>query len=146
MGRQQSAYVYGNVALKPDIRRQLEEKPQKHLSNEARKNREKAHLMSLGYVLFLSAALICAGVILIDYIQLQSSITTITEQISDMELELNNLKTENNETLNRINGSIDMEEVKRIAIGQLGMTYAAEGQIESYESEEIDYLRRVSGN
>lgn len=43
----------------------------------------------------------------------------------------------------RITNSIDLEEIRRIAIGELGMTYAKEGQIESYSSEGNDYMRRA---
>lgn len=41
---------------------------------------------------------------------------------------------------------IDLEEIKRVAIGELGMTYAQEGQIVEYENEEGDYMRRVTGS
>lgn len=140
----QNAYIYGNAVPKQNIDWQIEEAPKKHLSNEARKNREKAHHMSLGYVLFLVAALCCAGVILINYIQLQSSLTNMSEYLTTQERRLNTLRVDNDETLNRINSSIDMEEIKRIAIGELGMTYAKEGQIETYTTEGNDYLRRVA--
>ncbi len=140
----QGSYIYGNAAPKLDIERQLEEAPKRRLSNEARKNREKAHHMSLGYVLFLAAALCFAGMILINYIQLQSELTNMAEYLTVQERQLNTLRVDNDETLNRINSSIDMEEIKRIAIGELGMTYAKEGQIESYTTEGNDYLRRVA--
>lgn len=140
----QGDYIYGNAVPKQDIRRQLEEAPKKRLSNEARKNREKARHMSLGYVAFLVAALCLAGMILINYIQLQAGITNMAETLTTKERQLNNLKVDNDETLNRINAGIDMEEIKRIAIGELGMTYAREGQIETYSNEGNDYLRRVA--
>lgn len=140
----QNQYIYGSAVPKQDIGRQLEEQPRKRLSNEARKNRDKAHHMSLGYVLFLAAALCCAGLILINYIQLQSSLTNMSETLTAKERELNTLRVDNDETLNRINSSIDMEEIKRIAIGELGMTYAKEGQIETYTTEGNDYLRRIA--
>ncbi len=136
-------YVYGNVALQPDIRRQLEEEPRRKLSNEARKNRDKAHHMSLGYVAFLVAALCLAGLVLVNFIQLQSEITNMAETVADKELQLNSLKVDNDEVLNRINGSINMEEIREIAIGELGMVYAQEGQIEKYSFDEFDYLRYV---
>ena len=46
-----------------------------------------------------------------------------------MESELNSLKLSNDEEYSRITSNINLEEVKRIAIGELGMTYAAEGQV-----------------
>lgn len=54
-----SAYIYGNTAHKLNVQRQLEQEPRRQLSHETRKNREKARHMSLGYVVFLMAALVC---------------------------------------------------------------------------------------
>lgn len=37
-----------------------------------------------------------------------------------------------------------MEEVRRIAIQELGMKYAEEGQIVTYESESSDYVKQLA--
>jgi hypothetical protein len=50
----------------------------------------------------------------------------------------------NDEDYNRIISSVDLEEIRKIAIGELGMTYAKEGQIITYENAGNDYMRRVS--
>lgn len=139
-----NAYVYGNTARKIDVTRQIEGPKRRVLSTEVQVNREKAKHMNLGYVLFLIAALAAAGVILISYIRVQSEITTMTEYIAKQEKVLNNLKISNDEMLTRIDSRLDLEEVKRVAIGELGMTYPEEGQIISYEAVNYDYTRRVS--
>ena len=64
------------------------------------------------------------------------------EQIASLESRLNNMRLANDEELVRINNSIDLEEIKRIAIGELGMTYATEGQIINYTNESSDYVRQ----
>ena len=52
-GRAQSSrYIQGSAVRKLDVTREIEQSPKKKLSNTARKNREKAEHMSLGYVLF----------------------------------------------------------------------------------------------
>lgn len=138
------SYVYGNTARELSIQRQLEEEPRNHeLSHRARKNRDKAKHMSLGYVAFLVAASVVAGAILMNYVQLQSDMTKLANQVAKKESELNSLKLSNDEEYSRITNSIDLEEIRRIAIGELGMTYAKEGQIESYSSEGNDYMRRA---
>ena len=38
---------------------------------------------------------------------------------------------------------VDLEEIKEIAMGQLGMIYAKEGQIETFLSEDSDYVRQL---
>ena len=138
------SYVYGNTARELSIQRQLEEAPKNHgLSHRTRKNRDKAKHMSLGYVAFLLAASVMAGAILMNYVQLQSDMTKLANQVAKKESELNRLKLSNDEEYSRITNSIDLEEIRRIAIGELGMTYAKEGQIESYSSEGNDYMRRA---
>jgi cell division protein FtsL len=136
-------YIYGNTARDIDVVRRMGEEPRK-LSNEARKNREKAHHMSFGYVVFLLAALLVSAMILIHYIQLQSEFTNSTKEIALLESKLNDLKLSNDEEYNRISSNIDLEEIRRIAIGELGMTYAQEGQIITYSNVGADYMRKVA--
>ena len=38
---------------------------------------------------------------------------------------------------------MDLEEIKRIAIQELGMQYAEEGQIISFASESNDYVKQM---
>ncbi|NLL79677.1 MAG: cell division protein FtsL [Clostridiales bacterium] len=139
-----NTYIYDNTARELDVRRAMEEAPKKKLSHTARKNREKARHMNLGYVLFLTMALGVTGIILIGYIRLQSDITASVKNISRLESRLSTLKMENDEELSRIESSIDLGEVKRIAMEELGMTYAEEGQIVEYSSEGSDYVRQVA--
>lgn len=136
--------MYDSTARALEVRRQLEEEPRKQLSHVARKNRDKAHHMNPGYVLFLMGALCICAYVLINYLQLQSDITTKVKNISKLESELNTMQLTNEENYNRIISSVDLEEIRKIAIGELGMTYAQEGQIITYENAGRDYMRRVS--
>ncbi len=145
-GGNRGEYVHGNTVRKFDIQEQWEQAPVKKPHPVIRKNREKARHMSAGYVLFLAAALCVAAFVLVNFIQLQSDLTTLTKTVADMESELNGLKLSNDEEYNRIVSSIDLEEIKRVAIGELGMSYAEEGQIVEYEDKEGDYMRRVTGS
>lgn len=141
--RRRQYYTEGNTARQLDVRRINENEPRRRLSNEARKNRERAYHMDMGYVLFLALALFVAGYVLIGYIQMQADLTAQVESIAALESRLNNLRLANEEELTRINSSIDLEEIKRIAIGELGMVYAAEGQIINYTNEGSDYVRQL---
>lgn len=137
-------YIYGNTVPKLDVLRQLEEPQKKRLSHEARRNREKARHMNFGYLVFLAAALCACGMILINYVQMQSELTNRTNSVAKLESRLNMLKLENDEKYNRITSNIDLEEIKRVAIGELGMTYAKEGQVIMYQNSGSDYMRRMS--
>lgn len=137
-------YVYGNAVRVLDEGIDTAGKQRRRISNSARKNRERAYHMNFGYVLFLAGALVAAGFILVGYIGLQSDITGIIKEISGLESQLNNLKLDNDETYSRITSNIDLDEVKRIAIQELGMKYAEEGQIITFSGESSDYVRQVS--
>lgn len=137
-------YIQGNTVQKLDVQRQMKEPPRKKISNSTRKNREKAFYMNFPYVMFLASALVVMGIVLSGYIRLQSGITRTVEHISALEGELNELKLSNDEEYSRITSSVDLEEIRRIAIGELGMRYAKEGQIIGYSTEGSDYVRQFS--
>ena len=139
-----SRYIQGSAVRKLDVTREIEQSPKKKLSNTARKNREKAEHMSAGYVLFLSLALLATGCILVGYIKLQSDITNSIKNIARLETQLNDLRLANDEEYNRITSRVDLEEIRRIAIQELGMQYAKEGQIVTFESENNDYVKQIA--
>lgn len=138
-------YVEGSAA------RQLKERPVparrgSELHPVVRKNREKARYMNARYLVFLMAALCVCTYILVNYIQLQAELTNVTRSVAKKESQLNNMRIANDENYNRIAGSLDLEKIKSIAIGELGMVYAKEGQIVLYTSEGNDCMRQVVQN
>lgn len=137
-------YVQGNAVRKVQPVRETPERPKRRVSNSVRKNRERAKHMSAGYVLFLSAALIATGIILVYYIGLQSDITNSVKHIATLERQLNDLKVANEENYSRISSNVDLEKIRRIAIQELGMQYAKEGQIISFASENNDYVKQMA--
>lgn len=145
-----NVYVQGNTATRRQVEtRRLHEVPAerqvpvKKTGHAVRRNREKALYMNAGYILFLVAAMVAAAVILTGYLTLQSDITNSIKNISRMESRLNELKLENDENYSRITSSVNLDEVKRIAIQELGMSYAKEGQIVIFDGEGSDYVRQT---
>ena len=138
-------YVYGNTARKlnnPGINIERE-MPLHELKRSQAKRR--AHRMSFGYLLFLSLAVLATGIILTWYITLQADITSSVKKVSALEAQLNTLKQDNDEAYNKAVSSLDLEEIKRIAIGEYGMTYATDGQIVTYSGGSgNDYVRQVA--
>lgn len=137
-----AGYVQGSTARQLSPVRKIKE-PERRTSNIVRKNREKARHMNPGYVLFLVAALTAAGFILIGYIRLQADIVGSMNHIASLENELNDLRLSNAEEYSRIESSVDLEKIRQIAMGELGMTYASEGQVITYSSQGSDYVRQV---
>ena len=143
--RAQDTYVVGNTVRKLNVAQELQNPvQQKPVNHAVRKNREKALYMNLGYVLFLVAALVSAAIILIGYIQLQAEITLSVKNIAAMESELNDLRLTNEEDYARAASSVDLEEIRSVAIGELGMRYAKEGQIINVSGEGNDYVRQLA--
>lgn len=143
--RVQDAYVVGNTVRKLNVVEELQNPvQQKPVNHAVRKNREKALYMNLGYVLFLVAALASAAIILISYIQIQAEITLSVKHIASMESELNDLRLTNDENYARAASSVDLEEIRSVAIGELGMRYAKEGQIINVSGEGNDYVRQLA--
>ena len=137
-----SPYITGNVVPKLETVRELEQ-PLRRQNVTVRRNRDREKYMNLPYVLFLSCAMIVMGIMLIGYLQMQSEMTVSVRRIATLESQLNDMRLNNDETLERINSSINMDEVKRIAVEELGMTYAKEGQVVSISGEGSDYVRQL---
>lgn len=135
-------YIDGSAVKKIDVRREIEAAPRKRPDHAIRRNRDKAAYMNLGYVAFLAMALCLAAVVLIGYIRLQAENTTALETIAQKESELNSMKLANDEEYSRILSSVDLEYIKDVAINELGMQYAEEGQIVEVETQGDDYVRQ----
>lgn len=151
MGTQYQYYnddqFFDDFQHKAALRRKIDtllEEPRKKPNHAVRRNREKAIHMNVGYALFLVGALVLAAVILIGYINLQSDITGSVKNLSKMKSQLHTLRQENDEYEAKINRSVDLEEVRRIAICELGMKYASEGQIIQVEGGGDDYARKYA--
>lgn len=121
-------------------RRQTPETGRAH----ARRRIIKAAPMNKGYIAVMAAAVLTACGLLMSYVKMQSDITNHINTISSLESRLNELKLSNDETYTKIMSSINLEEIKRIAVNELGMKYAKEGQVVQYTGEGNDYVRQYS--
>lgn len=142
--RQEAHYIHGSAARRLWPQEERRERQKRKANHAVRKNRDRAKHMNAGYVLFLSAALVAIGLILVYYIGLQSDISGSVKRIASLERRLNEITVENDETYNRILGSVDLEKIRRTAIQELGMQYAKEGQIISFASETNDYVKQMA--
>lgn len=134
-----SPYMQDNMAY--SLQEELNSQP--HISSAAtRHNRDKAKHMNIGYVVFLTFALLLCAVILINYIHLQASVILHINEITRLETELNTLKRSNDEEKNRLESNIDLDYIRQIAIGELGMVYANEDQIILYKTQMHDSMRK----
>ena len=79
-----AAYVYGNTVRKDNVAVQSPAK-QKEVSQRVRANRSKAMHMSKGYVAFLAIAAVVVLFACMQYLQLQSEITSRSNHITALQ-------------------------------------------------------------
>lgn len=138
-------YVRGNVVTKPEEPLHRHEKsPErpKKTSRQVRRNRKLAFDMNSAYVIFLAVAAVMALVVCVNYIELQSRITSRSKNITAMQEELAKLREENNTKYNAVMDSVNLDEIRDRAINELGMVYASPDRIVGYESPATDYVKK----
>lgn len=114
------------------------------VSPSARRSRERALSMNLGYVTFLTVAAVISVLMCVNFLQLRANGTRLQKEVTALETQLNAKVLENDSDYNRIMTNVDMEHVKDVAMNQLGMVYAKKSQIITYEIDENDYVRQYS--
>ena len=147
-----NTYIDGNVIChvqavperKTDRRSREQSQRRAEISRQARRNREKALRMNVPYVSFLTAVSVATVFVCVNFLQLQSEGISYRNKIASLESQLTELKLANDNAYEEAVSSVDMEEVKRIAVNELGMTYADEGQIILYNNQEGDYIRQYA--
>lgn len=131
--------IEGNNALK--VNREFEQAP---LHNPTPKVHAKNAPINFGYVFVMLVAITLMCGTLIMYVNMQADIINRVNNIASMEKELNTLRLANDETYTKIVSGVDLEKIKYIAITELGMTYAGEGQVITYSGNESDYCIQYS--
>ncbi|MDO5345038.1 MAG: hypothetical protein Q4E91_04780 [Lachnospiraceae bacterium] len=137
-----STYVDGNTIRKLQTEPRQQKRQNSRTSSATRKNRERALQMNFSYVLFLTVAAVVTVMVCINYLKLQSESTALQKEVTSLSTQLSELKLENDSKYNRIISSVDLEEVKDVAMNELGMVYASESQIKTYDSAESDYVKQ----
>ena len=146
-GMPSSSYVDGNTVRKLSPAPQQAEpvrkvREQERRSRRTRRNRDRALYMDGPYVFCLTVAAIATLFLCMNYLRVQSSITTRVHNIESLELQLENLKSENDALQTRIETSVDLEHVYKVATEELGMVYANKDQILLYDKTESEYVRQ----
>lgn len=138
----ENTYVDGNTVRKVQAAPKQQHQKRSRTSSATRKNRERALQMNLSYVLFLTAAAVMTVVVCINYLKLQSESTALQKEVTSLGTQLSEMKLENDSEYNRIISSVDLEQVKDVAMNELGMVYASESQIRTYDSAGSDYVKQ----
>ena len=117
-------------------------KQQHQLSREAQRNREKAMGMNRGFVVFLAVVSVAILFCCINYLRYKSEITGKISNVASLEAELAELKEDNDAYYSQVTSNVDLDQIKKIAIGRLGMKYPSEEQTVTYTTEGSSYVRQ----
>lgn len=139
-------YIYGNTVRKPEVvpkrREEVVPKTPKRVSKQVRKNRKSALHMNASYVVFLTIAAVAALFVCVYYLQLRAELTSRSNNITAMQQELADKKEVNNTKLNNAMDSVNLEEVRKKAIEELGMAHATPEQIITYKNQADNYVKK----
>ena len=134
------AEVQGNVA------RQLYAVPQRRENIDGpvelpRRNRKQVRsTLSIPYCIFLTVACVLTLALGSYYLQQQALSTSSQKKIASLESQLAEMKKVNADELNRIETSVNLEEIRDIAINELGMVYATEENVVLYKNTTQNYV------
>lgn len=112
------------------------------LSKEAQKNREKANRMNRNFAVFLGVLGVVVVFTSTNYLQLKTECTSKRSQVASLESQLAELREENDAYESQVTSNVDLERIRKIAIGRLGMQYPSSQQTESYTTEGGSYVRQ----
>lgn len=130
--------VQGNVVRK--IYTEPKERIQRPTRRLHKKRRQEGIVLSVPYCLFLAAACICTLILGSYYLQQQALATSSQKNIASLESDLTEMKKVNEDNLNRIETSVNLEEIRNIAINELGMVYATEENVVLYKNTSRNYV------
>ena len=78
----------------------------------------------------------------VKYLRYKSEITAKMSTVASLEEELASLKEDNDAYYSQVTSAVDISEIKKKAIGELGMKYPSEDQIQTYTTEGNSYVRQ----
>lgn len=126
--------------------RQLYEVPQHHeraarpVEVRRRNRKPERTTLSIPYSIFLAAACVLTLLLGSYYLQQQALATSSQKKIATLEGTLAEKKKENADELNRIETSINLEEIRDVAINELGMVYATQDNVVLFENIGENYV------
>lgn len=138
-----TGYVYGTTVRKP-VYEEPPKKPKKRKATKTSKKMNKKKSSSLGQMIWLIFALFISGNILLGYLEVQADYMIQLRKMESLKNTLNIITTANKDEENRINASISLDDIKRVAIEEFGMRPASEKQILYYETTGSDYVRQLA--
>jgi cell division protein FtsL len=130
--------------VKEDPREAERRRKERIRKNAARRNRERAMHMNRGYVAFLTLCVMISVFCAFTYVKLQADVTYNMKHIASLKEQVADLKADNDANYKRITTSVDLNQIKEVAMNELGMSYATEEQVVYYTIDNTNFMDQYS--
>lgn len=132
--------VQGNVARQMYAVPERRENPQGPVAVPNRRRKQERTTLSIPYCIFLTVACVLTLGLGAYYLEQQALSTSSQKKIASLESQLAELRKVNADDLNRIEISVNLEEIRDIAINELGMVYATQENVVLYKNTSQNYV------
>lgn len=129
-------YTSGNAARKYYEEPEYERK--EYVVPSKRPNR-RVHVSPFYGIMVIGAIMVMAFVA-VGYVSLQSQVTNLRKEKGQLSNQYENMKLANDLYYEEMISKIDLKEIERIAVEELGMKMAGEGQVMTYSNDFDDYV------
>ncbi len=121
---------------------QTQERSKKRVGYQTRKNRAAHRRMGIVSLVFLATltGLVCLACV--GYVQAKAQTIAARKTMETLESTWQTLKAENNALQVKLDASVDLEEIYRVATEELGMIYPGNDQVIYYDKTESGYVRQ----
>ena len=127
------------LPTREDFAREQREKERQEKRLRMRQHR-KAKMAGRRMSFFIALSAGVVGAYFVSYVHIQNRITTSMSNISGLEKQIAELKTENAALKSRISTTANLSRIQKTAIKDLGMVYATSNQIVYYTVDSDDYM------
>lgn len=146
MAKRYNYYEDGNTVRK--VVEVPHEKPRKKKKRRVRVEKEAKLLsvktISAKTVVLFAMLLVTSVISCINYLDVQSEIVNRKKEISSLESSIENVRAINDSMKYEIGSYIDVNYITKIAMEELGMVRASEGQIIGYDSKRNEYMEQYN--
>ncbi len=141
-----TSYVDGNTVRKlsvaPDIRREEEQYEIPRRSPKHHSQQKTLSGISFTSLIVLTVAIIATVYVCVDFLMVQNQVTIMNKQIVSLEKQITTLTKENDAAYEAVNTAVDLDEIYRVAVEELGMVYPNKNEVITYQSGSADYVRQ----
>lgn len=138
LARKQEAYAQPAPMRREVIKEQPDQgKGQVH---ESKVNKGLSASFGFAFTVVMAAAMVVIFLTLAKYISLNIDISNKSKELASLRKELSTVTMENDNIEMAINSSIDYDYIYKVATEELGMVYASQSQIVTYEHNDGEYV------